>query len=267
MKPVKYAAKKIKRDPRLQMRESINPDIVAGYAETYNESPDTFPPLDTFVINGERYLVDGWHRLEAFLSVNRDGDIAIHERSGSMSDAIVFAAGANRSHGLYRTPGDKRRSVESILAIDEWRMKPARAVAEAAGVTEQYVRAIKSDNNRDEVIDAVVERVHADVMSSIVDEPDADDEPEFELPPINSPFARNDDNLDDEGQEVELVLKAMFDQWTAMRRGASMLTTLVNRARAANFESPWINKMYDDAKAIEATSTKNRETLRSELEL
>jgi hypothetical protein len=266
MKPVKYPANKIKRDPRLQMRESINPDIVHGYSEIYKESPDTFPPLDTFVINGERYLVDGWHRLEAFLSVNREGDIQIHERSGNMSDAIVFAAGANRSHGLYRTPGDKRRSVESILAIDEWRMKPARAVAEAAGVTEQYVRAIKSDNNRDEVIDAVVARVHADVMSSIIDEAD-DDEPEFELPPIGNPLARSNDNLDDEGQEVELVLKAMFDQWSAIRRGAGLLTTLVARARAANFESPWIDKMYEDAKAIEATGTKNRETLRSELQL
>lgn len=36
-------------------------------------------------------------------------------------EAILFIVGANASHGLRRTNADKRRTVERLLADEEWR--------------------------------------------------------------------------------------------------------------------------------------------------
>ena len=52
------------------------------------------------------WLADGFHRLEAHRQVGFR-DIEVDLKLGTKRGAILYAVGANASHGLRRTPADK----------------------------------------------------------------------------------------------------------------------------------------------------------------
>src|SRR6185437_6254101 len=90
-------------DPSLQPREELSPATREEYADLYRDGESGPRPV-VFAAGGEHLLVAGFHRVPAA----RDAGIRHLECwvvPGTRGDAVLYAAGTNRRHGLPRTPG------------------------------------------------------------------------------------------------------------------------------------------------------------------
>jgi hypothetical protein len=106
---------------------------------------DTFPPIVVFYDGADYWLADGFHRLEAH---RRHGleEIDADIRQGTRRDAVLYACGANASHGLRRTNADKRRAVETLLNDQEWSQWSDREIARRCGVGNRFVSDMRQEH-------------------------------------------------------------------------------------------------------------------------
>lgn len=131
-------------DPRLQARVGgLVEETVASYAEVLRGGK-TLPAPEVVEVEGRLLLVDGYHRVEA---ARRAGfsRLAVVVEQGTFEQAAQRAAAANSTHGLPRTPGDKRRAVRILLDLDGWSNKSDRAIASAAAVGHDLVAAVRRE--------------------------------------------------------------------------------------------------------------------------
>jgi ParB-like chromosome segregation protein Spo0J len=120
----------------------VDPAIVADYAEAM-ESGAVFPPVVVFHDGGEEYwLADGFHRAEAAKRIGRE-EITAEVRLGSQRDAVLHAVGANASHGLRRTPDDRRRAIETLLRDPAWAKWSDREIGKACAVDHKTVGKVR----------------------------------------------------------------------------------------------------------------------------
>lgn len=131
----------IRIDGGTQARTEIDEDIVAEYAEAISEGAN-MPPLVVFFDGANFWLADGFHRYHAYLQAGfEEGSAEIH--TGLRDDAVLYAAGANASHGLRRTNTDKRNAVEMVLAIPKCAGWSNSAIAKACGVSDHFVGTVR----------------------------------------------------------------------------------------------------------------------------
>lgn len=123
---------RITLDPDIQPRQQLNQEVVAEYAESMTQGA-TFPPVIVFHDGREFWLADGFHRTKAKEHIGGN-KIFAEVRSGSRRDSILFAAGANTTHGLHRTNTDKRLVVKRLLLDPEWSQWSDNAIAQKCGV-------------------------------------------------------------------------------------------------------------------------------------
>jgi hypothetical protein len=132
-------------DPAIQPRSKINTSVVNDYAQAMRLG-EHFPAIDVFRIDGAVYVTDGFHRFHAARMIGRESILAeVH--SGSLRDAIIFAALSNARHGLPRTRADKRCAVQRLLDDPEWSQKSNVAIADACLVSEHLVRSIRNSSS------------------------------------------------------------------------------------------------------------------------
>lgn len=112
-------------------------ETVDEYAAAITDGKE-FPPIVTFHDGEVYWLADGFHRV---LAHEKAGlvDVLAEVRTGSKRDALLFAVGANATHGLARTNKDKRRAVEILLRDEEWTNYSNRQVANIAAVSDRFV--------------------------------------------------------------------------------------------------------------------------------
>jgi ParB-like chromosome segregation protein Spo0J len=101
-----------------------------------------FPPIVVFFDGKEHWLADGFHRLAAAKKAGFK-EIAARVINGSVREAVLFAVGANKRHGLRRNNEDKRRCVLKLLNDKEWAGRGNRWVAETAGVSHPFVAKVR----------------------------------------------------------------------------------------------------------------------------
>lgn len=101
------------------------------------------PPVDSYNVNGDQILSDGFHRLEGYKLANMPV-IPSEVRDGTFRDALLHAIGANSTHGLPRSNADKRKAVETLLQDEEWRKWSNAEIARAARVSKDFVRTIRA---------------------------------------------------------------------------------------------------------------------------
>jgi hypothetical protein len=123
-----------------QMRAAIDVDTVNDYATKLNE----LPPITVFYDGSRYYCADGFHRLDAHRASGRT-DIACDVKAGTLRDAILYAAGANATHGKRRTNADKRRAIETLLRDEEWRAKSDRWIAQVVKVSDPTVGKVREE--------------------------------------------------------------------------------------------------------------------------
>jgi hypothetical protein len=92
----------------------------------------------------DRWLADGHYRLAAHREAGKD-KIHCEVRDGTKDDAILYACGANDTHGERRTREDKENSIRTLLAAyPGW---SDRKVAEAAKVSHPTVAAVRKKDS------------------------------------------------------------------------------------------------------------------------
>ncbi len=133
----------IRLDGGTQVRLATDKGVVAEYVEA-KKAGAKFPPPIVFFDGANYWPGDGHHRIECEIECARETGLnrmLCDVREGTRRDAILFAVGANQSHGLRRTRADKRNAVEILLRDPEWRMS-LRWIANATGVSPDTVSRI-----------------------------------------------------------------------------------------------------------------------------
>lgn len=129
-------------DESLQSRSSLNTERIEIMAQALADGAE-LPPVDLFQVGDKLYLASGFHRFRAHAKAGRT-EIDCNVHSGSMADAIAFAAGANKEHdsqGLYRSNADKRRAVEMMLKA--WSGWSNVKIAGHVGVSHPFVGKLR----------------------------------------------------------------------------------------------------------------------------
>jgi len=112
---------------------ALNQAKIAEYAENFQQ----LPPIQVFDVQGDLYLVNGWHRMAAALKLElKEVNIEV-VGSGSRLDAIDYADQANLKHGIPLTP-DQRKSV-ALRFVERHPDWSARKVAEIMGCSNKSV--------------------------------------------------------------------------------------------------------------------------------
>lgn len=109
--------------------------------DEYAENIDKLPPGDAFFDGQHYFLAGGLHRWHAHQKAGKK-EMQVTVRQGTERDAILFASGQNDSHGVRRTPADKRLAVIELLKDKEWKRRSMRWIAEAAKVSGHLVSAV-----------------------------------------------------------------------------------------------------------------------------
>lgn len=138
--PEEILITKLRTDCGTQMRAKIDPATVTRYAEDVA----SLPPITVFHDGTHHYVADGFHRVEAHKEANCKS-ITCEVRPGTLRDAVLFACGANREHGLPRSNDDKRRAVEVLLRDEEWGARSDKWISEQAKVSNHLVSDVRNE--------------------------------------------------------------------------------------------------------------------------
>lgn len=131
----------IRLDGGTQPRAALDPGVVEDYAALMREGV-SFPPPIVFQEGATCWLADGFHRYHAAVAASLDA-LPCDVRPGTRRDAVLFSVGANATHGLRRTNADKRKSVETLLADEEWCAWSDREIARRCGVSNDFVSRLR----------------------------------------------------------------------------------------------------------------------------
>lgn len=133
----------IRTDGGTQMRAKIQEEVYLDYRDKWLEGVK-FDPVDVFYDGTTYWLGDGFHRFYGAREAKLE-KIPANIHQGTQRDAILFAAGANATHGLRRSNADKRRAVETLLNDPEWVKWSDNKIAEQAAVSVQFVSNIRKE--------------------------------------------------------------------------------------------------------------------------
>ena len=86
------------RDDRFQVRQRLDGGTIARYSRAMAAGSE-FPPVTVALVDGVPVLVDGWHRVEALLAIDRHV-VEAEVIKATEQEAVWMAASANMSHGL-----------------------------------------------------------------------------------------------------------------------------------------------------------------------
>lgn len=142
-----FVIEQITVDKDLQARATMNQDAIGDYKDAIIEGID-LPPMDLFTDGTTYWLVDGFHRLQAYKKIGiLEVPVTIH--AGTKNEAIMYAIGANKTHGLRRSNLDKKRAVEMAFSL----MKALKKnwtdvyIAEIVGVSSMFIGNYRREND------------------------------------------------------------------------------------------------------------------------
>lgn len=232
----------IRIDGGTQSRACINEQAVADYAEAMQSGAE-FPPVVAFFDGAAYWLADGFHRYQA---CKRAGltSIAADIRQGTQRDAILYSVGANASHGLRRTSGDKKRAVLVLLNDPEWSKWSDREIARACSVSPDTVGrhrrtdsvTVRSDSERTYTTkhgtQAVMQTANigsAQRVERAVTEPSPEPPPRPDLRIVETP-TEGPETADPERRKLErLTNDALIDEVLGLRADLADAKTLAKK--------------------------------------
>jgi hypothetical protein len=139
----------IRQDGGTQARAEIDQSTVESYRQSMDDGI-AFPAITVFHDGADYWLADGFHRLAAIIGRGvKYASCCV--KSGTREDAILYAAGANKMHGLRRTNADKRRAVEMLLACEKWAGRSDVWLAQQTGVSDKTVATVRRNLGSSEV--------------------------------------------------------------------------------------------------------------------
>jgi hypothetical protein len=134
-------------DRSVQVRIKTDRATVEDYARALlADPPATFPPVICFRDRktGNVYLADGNHRLESRL---KNGETAIEAdvREGGKREALAYALGSSKGHGLRFSNADKRKAVALALTDSKLKKLSDNSIAGLIGVSQPFVSKLRGE--------------------------------------------------------------------------------------------------------------------------
>lgn len=235
---MQLSAERINISGGTQARRRLCEATVKDYVEAMQEGA-TFPPIKVFYDGKEYWLADGFHRTHAALKTDAktvEADVA----TGTRRDAILYAVGANATHGLKRNNDDKHDAVLTLLDDDEWREWSDREISKRCNVSASFVAKIRKEMTPEE--NPPTERTYtnkhgqeAKMQTAKIGKPDP--KPEAPKPDVRQvkiteeiPPEWRAAQEEDEGDDASLVeqLEAANAKIAAYEKGNANLRDLVN---------------------------------------
>lgn len=151
----RVALELLRLDERTQLRVARSAATLAEYSERMARGPtgqvvdpdgQEWPAVVVYydAEEGAYWVADGHHRVTAAQQAGLD-EIQAEVRSGTMADAVMYAAGANVRHGVRLTTADKRRAIRAVLSLPQgWEMTD-RKVADLCGSSHPTVAAVRRE--------------------------------------------------------------------------------------------------------------------------
>ena len=132
----------IRIDGDTQGRVVIDQSVVYEYVEAMKDGSE-FPPMDTVFDGATYWLVDGFHRYQAYKIIGVK-EVDVSYRVGTLEDAQVLSFGANGTHGKPRTNADKVKVVEMALKHRLTKDKSDYELAKICAVSRPFVASVRS---------------------------------------------------------------------------------------------------------------------------
>lgn len=133
----------IKIDPGILPRIATDDDeLVTDYVAILRRLD--MPPILVAFDGSSYWLCDGSARLAAHRALG-DSEIRCQVFDGSREAAIESACKANAKHGRPLSALQKRRAVELLLTLQEWRKRSDEQIADAIGCSPSLAYKIKSE--------------------------------------------------------------------------------------------------------------------------
>lgn len=157
---------RIRRDGGTQPRAAIVEHVVADYAEAVR-SGVRLPDAVVFYDGTAYWLADGFHR-DAAHELAGLAEMPCDVRAGTRRDAVLYAVGANETHGLRRTNEDKRRAVWILLSDEEWSHWSDREIAGRCRVSHTFVAKLRPEVNGNVAIERTFVSRHGTIATRTV---------------------------------------------------------------------------------------------------
>lgn len=132
----------IRIDGGTQARTAINNELVSDYAAAMSEGVH-FPEIECYFDGVDYWLVDGFHRLHAMLTLGK-ASATVMVFNGTLREAVWHSLGVNTGHGLRKSNDDKRKSVQAALNDTEWSQQSDRAIAKHCGCSKTLVGQMRN---------------------------------------------------------------------------------------------------------------------------
>jgi len=132
----------IRMDGGTQARAGLDEETITNYALAMQAGAQ-FPLIVVFHDGANHWLADGFHRVKAAERIGRAA-MRADVQSGTQRDAILYAMGANDTHGLPRRRDDLHRSIARMLADEEWKTWSDRRIAEQVHCDHKTVAAARA---------------------------------------------------------------------------------------------------------------------------
>jgi len=103
-------------DWELYPRMNVNWLTALKYADAMKTGAD-FPPIVIGMYRGKRYVIDGWHRVEALKLLDESYVKAVVKPFGTWTDMFVEAVKLNITHGRAISPWEKARIIHKLKGL------------------------------------------------------------------------------------------------------------------------------------------------------
>ena len=155
----------LRRDGGTQARTGNNEETTEEYAGAMRDGRWQWHQGNALIVfrddEGTHWLADGFHRIEAAARAALP-TVPCDVRPGTRRDAVLFAVGANSSHGLRRTRQDVRRAIELLLRDEEWVKLSDREISRLVGCSDMTVGSVRRELESTAQIMQLTERKGAD---------------------------------------------------------------------------------------------------------
>jgi predicted RNase H-like nuclease (RuvC/YqgF family) len=133
----------IRLDGLTQSRVDISTKTIDLYVEKMTAG-EVFPPLQVYYDGENHWLVDGFHRYEAYKKCGLE-DVEVTVVNGTLKEAIECSFTVNDKHGLPATREDKRKNVTLCLTDKRWEGLSDREIAKITGTSHPFVAKIRKE--------------------------------------------------------------------------------------------------------------------------
>jgi ParB-like chromosome segregation protein Spo0J len=146
-------------DSELYPRNKVSWLTAYSYSQAMRAG-EVFPPIRVGLFQGKKYVVDGWHRVEAKRLLGEEYVEAVVKRYSAFKDMFVDAVKYNISHGRALSVQEKARIIHKLEELQFSPVEISQIVKVPVDKIEVFkIRVVYGPNGKPVVLKSVVAKV------------------------------------------------------------------------------------------------------------